>query len=78
VRVRSGELATRSAVIVASEPMDEDPGWRALESGELLHVDGELRVTITRVLEESPAHQLTLAELDPRAAASQAHVRSQA
>ena len=73
VRVRSGELATRPAVIVASEPMDEDPGWRALQSGELLHVDGDLRVTITTVLEDAPARQLTLAELDPRAAASQAH-----
>jgi glutamine amidotransferase len=74
VRVRSGELASREAVIVASEAMDEDPGWRALQSGELLHVDGDLQVTIERVLDFAPAHQLTLAELDPRAAASQSHV----
>ena len=43
VRVRSGDLATRPAVVVASEPMDEDPGWRALQSGELLHVDPDLQ-----------------------------------
>ena len=73
VRVRSGELATRPAVVVASEPMDEDPGWRALQSGELLHVSGELGVRIERVLDVAPAHPLTLADLDPRAAASQAH-----
>jgi glutamine amidotransferase len=72
VRVRSGELAHAPAVIVASERMDEDPGWRELESGELLRIDHELRVTTKRLLERPPAHQLTLADLDPKAAASQA------
>ena len=73
VRVRSGDLAALPAVVVASERMDEDPAWRALESGELLHVDGQLKATVTRPLEAPPVHQLTLAELDARAAASQAH-----
>jgi glutamine amidotransferase len=72
VRVRSGDLADRPAVVVATEPMDEDAGWRALRSGELLHVDGDLRVTITRPLERPPRHQLTLADLGGKAAASQA------
>jgi glutamine amidotransferase len=72
VRVRSGELADRPAVVVASEPMDEDPGWRPLEPGQLLHVDRELRVTVTHPLRRPPARELTLAELDPKAAASQA------
>ena len=72
VRVRSGDLAQNPAVIVASERMDEDPGWRALQSGELLHVDADLRVTITRALDRPPAHQLTLADLGVKAAASQA------
>ncbi len=72
VRVRSGDLAGQRAVVVASERMDEDPGWRELESGELLHVDGDLNVTSTRALERPPAHQLTLQDLDPRAAKSQA------
>src|SRR5579884_3487907 len=71
VRVRSGELAHRPAVIVASEAMDEDPGWRALESGELIHVDADLHVHSERALGDPPAHPLTLADLDPRAAASQ-------
>ena len=30
IRVRSGDLAALPAVVVASERMDEDPGWRAL------------------------------------------------
>jgi predicted glutamine amidotransferase len=72
VRVRSGDLADRPAVIVASERMDEDAGWRLFESGELLHVDADLRVTSTRVLERPPAHQLTLADLTGKAAQSQA------
>jgi glutamine amidotransferase len=71
VRVRSGELARLPAVVVASEPMDEDAGWRALSPGELLHVDPELRVSVTQVLDEPPAHPLSLSDLEPRAAASQ-------
>jgi predicted glutamine amidotransferase len=77
VRVRSGELSRQPAVVVASEPMDEDAGWRALQSGELLHVDGDLRVTITRPLPHPPAHQLSLADLEGRAAASQAEAGTQ-
>jgi predicted glutamine amidotransferase len=73
VRVRSGDLANRPAVIVASEVMDEHPGWRALRSGELAHVGPDLKVTVTRAIDERPAHELTLADLDPQAAASQSH-----
>jgi glutamine amidotransferase len=65
-------------VIIASEEMDEDPGWRALQSGELLHVGPDLNVTITRPLKGPPAHPLTLKDLDPRAAASQAPAASHA
>ena len=72
IRVRSGDLATRRAVVVATEPMDEDAGWSALGSGDLLHIDAELNTTVERVLDRPPAHQLTLADLDARAAASQA------
>ncbi|PZS08048.1 MAG: class II glutamine amidotransferase [Solirubrobacterales bacterium] len=72
VRVRSGDLARRPAVVVASEPMDEDPGWWALEPGQLLHVDRDLRVTVTHPLPHAPAHPLTLAELGPKGTASQA------
>jgi predicted glutamine amidotransferase len=72
VRVHSADLAQAPAVVVASERMDDDPGWRGLESGELLHVDSDLNAATTRVLDRPPAHQLTLADLDPKAAASQA------
>jgi glutamine amidotransferase len=72
VRVRSAPLASQPAVIVASEPMDEDPGWRALEPGELVHVGPTLNVDSTIALDGAPAHPLTLDDLEPRAAAAQA------
>ena len=72
MRVRSGDLARLPAVVVASEQMDEDSGWRALQSGELLHVDAQLGVSIDRVIERPPAHQLSLSDLTGKAASSQA------
>jgi glutamine amidotransferase len=72
VRVRSADLARSPAVVIATEPMDEDAGWRALESGQLLHVDPDLNVTVTTAIDSPPARQLSLSDLDPKAAASQA------
>jgi predicted glutamine amidotransferase len=72
IRVRAGELADLPAVVVATERMDEDPGWRALAPGELLHVDGRLGVSSSIVAPQPPTRRLTLADLDQRAAASQA------
>ena len=72
VRVRSAGLATRPSAIVASEPMDEDPGWRELEPGELIHVGPTLSVDSRIALDGPAAHQLTLDDLEPRAAAAQA------
>ncbi|MCW3050629.1 MAG: class glutamine amidotransferase [Solirubrobacterales bacterium] len=71
IRVRSADLATTPAVVVASERMDEDPGWRAITPGHVVHVGPDLEVRSTMVLEAPPRHRLALADLDPRAAASQ-------
>jgi len=71
IRVRSGHLATRPAVVIASEPMDEDPGWRPLEVGELVHVGPDLTVDSAMIIEGPPASLLTLDDLRPQAAASQ-------
>lgn len=71
VRVRSGHLAARPAVIIASEPMDADPGWRLMSPGELVHVDADLTVTSQVVLDEPPARRISLADLGQQAAASQ-------
>jgi glutamine amidotransferase len=71
VRVRAGDMATQPAVVVATERMDEDPGWREIEPGHLLHVGPDLAVQSASVLDAPPRRPLTLADLDPKAAASQ-------
>jgi predicted glutamine amidotransferase len=71
IRVRSGEMASRRAVVVATERMDEDPGWRPLAPAELIVVGPELAMSSRQPVAGPPAHQLTLADLDPRAASSQ-------
>lgn len=75
IRARSRRLADRAAVIVASERMDDDPAWRLLEPGELLHVGADL-VTSSSTSLPPPRHLLTLSELDSIAAASQHPRRS--
>ena len=72
VRVRSEHLLRHPSVVVASEPMDEDVGWRPLEPGELIHVRAERGLASSIVLDGPPAHQLTLDDLEPHAAAAQA------
>jgi predicted glutamine amidotransferase len=72
VRVRSAHLLHHPSVIVASEPMDEDQGWRPLAPGELIHVRPTLGVASSIVLDGPPARQLTLDDLEPHAAAAQA------
>jgi len=77
VRVRSAGLARQPAVIFASEQMDEDDGWRPLESGELVRVDRDLAVTRTIAIDEPPRRLVRLEDLDPRVAASQRHGAAQ-
>lgn len=72
IHVRSGELASQHAIVIASERMDEDPGWRLLNAGELLHVSAQGTCTSTIVISDPPAHRLALADLDAQAAQSQA------
>ncbi len=61
-----------ATVTVATEPMDDDPAWRELAPGELLHVSAALEVRTRTVLDEAPAHLLTLADLSGHARESQA------
>ncbi|MEA2314812.1 MAG: hypothetical protein QOI03_1504 [Solirubrobacteraceae bacterium] len=73
-RVSSEQAGELPLVVIASERMDSDPGWRLLGGGELLHVAPTLAVDSTRLLEAPPAQPLTLADLGPRARASQANL----
>jgi len=71
IHARSEHLAQHRSVIVASEPMDNDPGWRPLESGELLHIGSDLSVESNAPFPRVPAHPLDHSELDVQSAASQ-------
>ncbi|WP_410622869.1 class II glutamine amidotransferase [Amycolatopsis sp. cmx-8-4] len=71
VRVRSGDLAAVPATVVASEPMDEDPLWRLLDPGELLHVGAGQRLTGRIAVPEAPRFRLRSTDLDQQAARSQ-------
>ncbi|MFM1726136.1 class II glutamine amidotransferase [Rhodococcus sp. PAM 2766] len=71
VRARSGALATLPAVVVATEPMDEDPDWESLCPGELLHVSPEQEVTRTMILDRQPRHRLALEDFAGRAGTGQ-------
>lgn len=63
LEVSSPHLASHPSVVVASEPMDDHPGWRLMDSGELVHVDAELAVTSTMVLPDPPGRH----SIDPLA-----------
>ncbi|MFK8906403.1 class II glutamine amidotransferase [Streptomyces sp. YS-3] len=71
MRIHSSHLAQHPSVVVASERMDDNPHWQAMEPGELLHVGPDLRLSRQIALPDPPAHQLTLDDLHPDAAASQ-------
>lgn len=71
LRVHCRDLADTPAVVVASERMDDNPAWRLMEAGELLHVGPDLGVTRTIALPHEPRHRLDLTDLRPEAAESQ-------
>jgi predicted glutamine amidotransferase len=71
IHSRSTDLSLSPHVLFATKPMDNNPRWRAMAPGELVHVGPSLAVTATFPFPEKPAHLLTLADLEPSAAASQ-------
>lgn len=70
IRARSDGLADQPAVVLATERMDDDPGWRLLAPGELLRIDADLHCHPSTPF-AAPAHLLTLADLEAPAAQSQ-------
>ena len=71
IHARSPHLAGQPSVIIASERMDDDPGWRLLGPGELLHVTSTLGISSSAPFAPEPAHLLRVSELDAQTAASQ-------
>ncbi|MDO5635053.1 MAG: class II glutamine amidotransferase [Micrococcus sp.] len=72
LRAHSEDLRRVHAVVIASEPMDDDPDWRLLDVGEMVTVTRDGRVR--REMPFPPlAHPLEIEDLGLSAAASQAH-----
>lgn len=71
IHAKSDDLRDAPALVIASEPMDGETGWREMDPGELVHVDAGLTIDTSRPLPDPPVHPLTLADLSPTAAASQ-------
>jgi predicted glutamine amidotransferase len=70
-RLHSEHAAACPTVVLASERMDADPGWRLLDCGELVSVGSGVRLRSRLVRSAPPAHPLTLAQLEGRARESQ-------
>jgi predicted glutamine amidotransferase len=58
-------LGDTASVVVASEQMDGETGWRMLDSGELVHVRPDLSVDSSVVLAEPPVHLVLLGSDNP-------------
>ncbi|RAY10926.1 class II glutamine amidotransferase [Actinomadura craniellae] len=64
-----GDGPPAPAYVVASEPMNDDPRWRLLDSGELLVIDGLIATSLFPF--DEPAHRLTEEDLSVAEATSQ-------
>jgi glutamine amidotransferase len=59
------ELHTAPSVIVASEELDGESGWRMLADGELVHVRSDLSVESAVVMTEAPARLVPIGAQNP-------------
>ncbi|MEB3031553.1 class II glutamine amidotransferase [[Mycobacterium] nativiensis] len=63
IRAQAEQLRGRPAVVFATEPMDNDPRWRLIAPGELVHVDAGLTITTEPAFPDPPARLLRRDEL---------------
>ena len=63
--VRVPALHERDSVVVASEQLDGETGWRMLAPGELVHVASDLSMESTIALTDPPARVLSSVGPDP-------------
>lgn len=60
LRVHVPDLHRYPSVVVASEPLDDAPGWRLLESGELVRIRSDLSIRSSIVVDSPPARLIRL------------------
>ncbi len=71
IRAQSDHLTRLPSVVFASERMDDNPAWRLLDAGELVHVDADLNLTRRLAFPDPPRHLLRHSDLGPVAVAAQ-------
>ena len=59
------ELAGTASVVIASEQLDGESGWRMLAPGELVHVRPDLSVHTQVAITQPPAHLVPLPAGNP-------------
>lgn len=63
--VHAPDLHARPSVVVASEELDGEQGWRMLAPGELIHVRPDLTIESAIVLPDPPARLVPLPSANP-------------
>jgi glutamine amidotransferase len=63
--VHAPELAGAASVVIASEQLDGESGWRMLAPGELVHVRPDLSVYTQVAITQPPAHLVPLPADNP-------------
>jgi len=63
--VHAPDLAGTASVVIASEELDGESGWRMLAPGELVHVRPDLSVESTAAVPQPPAHLVPLPAGNP-------------
>ena len=70
--MHSEDAVEQPLVVLASERMDSDPGWRLLDRASCCTSTRLCSVSTQTILRAAPAHPLTIDDLNPHAKASQA------
>ncbi len=71
IHATSDQLASHPSVVFATKQMDDDPRWRLIPPGELVHVDSALQVTQSLVLPDPPKHLIRQQDLSTHAQQAQ-------
>ena len=76
IAARSAHLSRLPSVVFASERMDDNPAWRLLEPGELVHVDADENIERRLAFPDPPRHLLRHEDLSPTAQSAQREQRT--
>jgi predicted glutamine amidotransferase len=61
IRVRSADLRSQPAIIVASERIDENPAWQPIAPGQLVHAPHNLEIERHTIIDHHPpSHALSV------------------